>query len=50
MGSHPVDEGLEDLFPRGPGLKLEIAAVLDLVNRILILKPAPLLLFQIQGE
>jgi hypothetical protein len=45
-----VNEGLKDLFHPSAQFKYEIPAVFDLVVRVSILKPAPLLLLKIEGK
>jgi len=42
-GPGPIDERLKHLVHGGAGLELQVAAVLDLVDRILIVKSSPLL-------
>jgi hypothetical protein len=46
----PIDQSLEDLFHLSTQMKDQITAALDLIDGVVVAKPAPLLAFQIQGE
>ena len=46
----PINRRLEDLVPLSAGVEQQVPAVLHLEHRILVLKGAPLLLFQIQSK
>src|SRR6516225_9929833 len=48
--SCPIDQSLEDLFHLSTQMKDQIAAALDLIDGVVVTKPAPLLVFPIQGE
>lgn len=50
LSSCPIDQSLEGLLHLSAQMKDQIAAALDLINGVVVAKPAPLLAFQIQGE
>ena len=45
-----VNQGLKDLFHLSTQLKLQVAAVLELIRRILVTKPATVLLLRIESK
>src|SRR2546426_121139 len=49
-GPRSVDQPLKDLFHLLTSMKDQVAAVLDLVDRVLVAKPAALLFVQIQRK